>query len=246
MSIDWTYWPSSPYWNDSFADYRPPWVTPSRPTTIRWESAQTLAPTDFPVSVAMAKNYAKIDVGDDDELVEFFLGAATARVEAETSLSCLTQTWQLLLDRWPGQGRVEYWPEPSPRLGDILLPRWPVQSITSFVFTDQTGAPNTVATSVYGFDPASQPARVYLKYGQSWPSSPALAGGPAIVGTFVAGYGATASTVDYRARLAILRIFKHYYDNRDDIVVDQRIRSVEVPKGAQDLMDQLTVGAMVA
>lgn len=245
MAIDWTYWPSSGYWDNEHADWRAPWIRPARPTTIRWESQMTVPPADEPISVAIARNYSKLDTGDDDELVEFLLMAARQRVEDETALALMTQTWQLLLDRWPSQGRMEYWPEPTPRLGDMFLPRWPVQSITSIQYTDSAGNLAVVPTTVYGLDSASQPARVFLKYGQSWPASPALAGGPAVVVTFVAG-SVTLAAIDARARLAILRLYSHYYDNRTEIVVDQRIRAVSIPEGAQKLIDQLSIGAMVA
>lgn len=246
MAIDWTYWPSDPRWADNLDWGGPGWWRAPRASSVRWESLCTVPPIDEPVSVAVARNYSKIDVPDDDELIEtILLPGARQKVEEETGRAFMTQTWVMYLDRWPSQYRLEYWPEPSPRLGDIMLPRWPVQSITSIVYTDSTGTPNTVPTTVYGFDGASKPARIYLNYGQSWPASAQLQFGPSIAITLVAG-SLTKSAIDPRGPLAILRLFDHYYNNRSEVIVDQRIRAVEIPQGAQELIDLLTIGALVA
>lgn len=243
MAIDWTYWPSDPRWMQDWEG--PAWYRSPRATTMHWEAAMTVAPTDEPVTLAQAKNYIKIDTSDDDDLIEnIILPAARAKVEEATSLALMPQTWVMALDRWPSLLRKEYWPEPSPRLGDMLFPRWPVQSVV-ITYLDSAGNTNTVPSSTYRLDSTNQPARIVLRYGQSWPSSAQLEFGPSIVITGLCGSTGGQGAVDPRAKLAILRIFNHLYDNRLEVIVDQRIRAIEIPQGAQELIDQLTFGALV-
>lgn len=57
--------------------------------------------------------------------------------------------------------------------GTIELPKAPVISVESIVYFNTATSPNsqTVSTDVYGVDLGVYPSCVYLKYGQTWPTS---------------------------------------------------------------------------
>src|SRR5262245_5800563 len=149
MSIDYTYWPSDPQWSDSsFWDYRPPWVRPARPGTMRWALQQTAAPTVEPVSLSSAKSHLRVDFSDDDALIWDKLRAARDYVERLTNLCLCQQTWKLYLDYFPPADRWQSWPwrgAPS----TILIPRFPVQSVTSIQWTDLNGNVSTISSTDY-------------------------------------------------------------------------------------------------
>ena len=55
-----------------------------------------------PVTVADAKAYARVDDSADDTLIGTLITAARKRVEKETGLALMPQTWVAVFDRWPG------------------------------------------------------------------------------------------------------------------------------------------------
>jgi len=234
MSIDWTYWPSDPTWSDSsFWDYRPPWVRPARPGSMRWALQQTAAPTVEPVSLVEAKDHLRVDVTDDDAVVQNKLMAARDYVERWTGLSLCQQTWKLYLDRFPPADRWESWPwRAAPNT--VLLPRWPIQSITSIQWTDLNGNVTTISSSDYLVDVVSRPARIVPATGKSWPSTPALAAQNGVVVTFVAG-AANPGTIPPSLVQATLLILGDYYENREATVVDVRV-SAQTLKAAELLL----------
>ena len=63
-------------------------------------------------------------------------------------------------------------------------------------------------------DSKSQPGRVSLAYGKSWPAD-TLRPTNGVCITFVAGYGSAASAVPATACYAILLLMGHYYENRE-------------------------------
>lgn len=66
-------------------------------------------------------------------------------------------------------------------------------------------------------DAASEPGRVWLNYGKTWPTV-SLRPGPAITVRYVAGYGA-AVDVPMQYKQAMLLMIGHFYENREEIVI---------------------------
>lgn len=232
MSTDWTIWPSDPVWSSSAWDWQPPWVRPSRPGTMRWALQQTVAPTSEPVTLADAKAHLRVDITEDDDLIDSLIVAARDYVERRSGLSLVTQTWKLYLDRWP-RAAFEFWPWPAPG-STILLPRHPVQSVTSLQWLDAGGTTNTVAGSDYSLDVASRPARIRPVVGKSWPAT-SLAPQGGVVVAFVAGF-ASAALVPATLRQAMLLLIGTWYRSREDEQVDRQIRSIELAKGLDALL----------
>ena len=163
----------------------------------------TSAPTAYPVTVAEAKSHVRIETSDDDTLVDAMLAAATAMAEAQTGLALITQTLALHLDEWPCDGV-------------IYVPRAPLASVTSIVYRATDGTQTTLSASEYQTVTSSQPGRIAPAYGYDWP---ALRGTlDDVVITFVAGFGASGSSVPADIRHAILLIFAELYENREGFV----------------------------
>ena len=235
MTQDWTYWPSDPVWLDSgFWDWRPPWVRPARPGTMRWALQRTVEPTAEAASLSLAKRHLKIDFDDDDELIIELIRTSRDYIERSTGYAMLTQTWKLYLDRFPRENAYESWPWTAPP-GTILIPITPIQSITSLPWFDVNGGTNTVSSSDYITDFASRLPRLTLAANKSWPSTPALVPQNGVVLTFAAGH-TSAGLVPPTLRHAQLLLIGHWYANREDVVIDNRVAAVEVPRAAKDLL----------
>ena len=67
----------------------------------------------------------------------------------------MTQTLDLYLDAFPCT---------------IVLPRSPLQSITSITYVDNDGITQTLDASQYLVDTVSRPPRIVPAYGKSWPT----------------------------------------------------------------------------
>lgn len=157
-----------------------------------------IPPASEPVSVADAKLHSHIDIDADDGQVAGYLSAARQYCENRTNRALLTQTWRLALRQWPGRNYSN-----SERPGDhndgyykynhIELPRPPLQSITTFTYTDTTGVIAPMAQGYgsaignYLLDTESEPGRIYLPFSGLWPTT-ILAPGVPILITYKAGY----------------------------------------------------------
>lgn len=184
------------------------------------------APSVEPVSSTEAKLHLKIDSDTtDDNLIAYLIQAAREQVESYTNRALISQTWDLSLDEFPDNTTSDGY--------DIVLSKSPVASITSITYKDTDGASQTLASSVYGLDTYNEPNHIYLKYGQSWPSTYDETG--AITIRFTAGYGATGSTVPASIRAAMMLIIGHLYEHREDVVVG--VPAMELPKGAERLLN---------
>jgi uncharacterized phiE125 gp8 family phage protein len=143
-----------------------------------------------------------VDISTDDTLISSLIVAAREEFENQADKTLFTTTWKLVLDVWP---EAHY----------IVLPRPPLVSVTSVVYTDDEGAPTTLSTSDYLVDTNAWPGRIVLKDSASWPSVTLLESG-AIVVTYVAGYALTAS-IPQRYKQAILMLVGHWYENREAV-----------------------------
>jgi uncharacterized phiE125 gp8 family phage protein len=114
------------------------------------------APVLTPISIEDAKLERRIDDDADDVGIDRRIRGATSRVESFLGRGLLTQSWTYCQDVFAST---------------IPLPMAaPLQSVTSVKYYDVDGTQQTLSASVYGVDTESEPGRVYLKSGQSWPS----------------------------------------------------------------------------
>jgi len=160
-----------------------------------------------PATEPLTTDEARLQVSETDTAHDAALDAwiATAREHLDgpdgvLGRALITQTWELLLDRFPA-GR------------EIPLPLPPLQSVVSIKYLDAAGDEQTLARSVYGVDPSTQPGVVHLKRGQAWPAT--FDERNAVVIRFVAGYGDNAEAVPQRLRSAMKLHIGDLFANRE-------------------------------
>lgn len=159
-----------------------------------------------PVSLEEAKLSLRVDGDGDDELIEFYISAARSYIErvSRPAMVMMTQTCVYVADAFPDGDTLELRP-------------YPLQSVTSVVYTDAAGGSHTISPSDYLVDTVSQPGRIRLKATASWPGvTLAVMNGFAV--TFVAGYGGVGSSVPLELRQAILLLVAHWYENREPVL----------------------------
>ena len=131
------------------------------------------------------------------EHIADLIAAARESCEEYQNRAYLTQTWELWLDCWPPI---------------ITIPRPPLQSIESIKWYDTANVEHTIEAADYFADVNSEPGRVLMNPGKSWPSGIRPASGICI--TFKAGH-TEAAKVPRRVRQAILLLVAEWYLNRE-------------------------------
>lgn len=176
-------------------------------------------PAVEPVSLAEAKAHLRVDGPDEDGLITALIAAARQAAEAYTRRAFITQTWRLTLDKFPGKA-VPWWNGVRQGAdiaapGDfITLPRPPLRSVTSLKAYDDADNATTMAASDYYVDTDSEPGRVVLRSGKTWPAVERVANGVDIV--FTAGYGGQAVDVPQAIREGILLHIAAMFEHRGD------------------------------
>lgn len=161
------------------------------------------APTSEPVTTAEAKAHLRVDISDDDTLIASLIAAARQAFEEINGRSLFTTTWKLILDGWPsGQA--------------IVLPRPPLQSVSSIAYIDTDNSTTVWDTLNYVVEINRTPGRVYLAYNKSWPTAILRPASPITI-TYVSGW-ATVGAIPQRYKQAILLLVGHWYEHREAIV----------------------------
>lgn len=168
----------------------------------------SVAPAEEPLALEDVRDFLRVDSDDEDGVISTLIRAARMDVEAFTRRALVTQTLVLRLDAFPANNR------------DILLPRPPLQSVSSITYTAQSdGSPTTWSSALYDVStPAGEFAdfgRVRPAYGQSWPTG-VRDELEAIAITYVAGYGSGAEELDIPdgMKLAMQLMITSWYDQR--------------------------------
>jgi len=180
------------------------------------------APASEPIDLEFdAKPHLRVDFADDDFYISGLITAAREHVEkTELSSALITQTWELVLDAWPGV--------------ELRLPKPPLQSVTSIKYTDIDGNESTLAAATYLVDGDSWPGRLVLRDGQSWPSVTLREIGGVVI-RFVAGYG-DADDVPTPIRQAMQLILSDWYENRENTLIMPGVSLPQLPFAARQLL----------
>lgn len=151
-----------------------------------------------------AKAHLRVDVDDENLLIDTLRQAARELVETITQRALITQTWDLKLDDFP------WWYEP------IWVPKPPIASITSVTYVDQGGTTQTWSPTLYTTDlptgPHARAGRIDPAFQQIYPVTRFIPNSVTV--RFVAGYGA-ASDVPAGLRAAMKLLIGNWYMNRE-------------------------------
>ena len=103
-------------------------------------------------------------------------------------------------------------PDLSLRKRYIEIPTTPVQSVSAVTSFTDDDTESTFASTKYFVDTAREPARLFLRDGEAWPTGLRVANGLKIV--YVAGYGSNRTDVPEAIRVAILQYIAFNYEHR--------------------------------
>jgi uncharacterized phiE125 gp8 family phage protein len=182
------------------------------------------APGSEPVTAAELRTHLRTDSTElPDAEANALITDARTEIENMTGLAFITQSWRLSLDRWPAGGEA-WWDGVremsitelyrTSTIQSVVLPRWPLASITSITTFDENSNSTSVTTAnVFDVDIYQTPGRITLKRGQTWPV--ALRANNAIQIIYVAGY-ANAAAVPSPMKRAIKQLAAFLYSNRGD------------------------------
>ena len=180
-------------------------------------------PAVEPVAVAEAKAHMRVDGTDEDVLIGSLLLMSRLHIEAALSLALITQSWTVVLDRWPGPAGVD-------------LPLSPLQSVDAIRVKDGGGGITLVPPESYLVDLASRSPRILWNAGV--PVAPRVPANGIEIDMTV-GFGATAASVPAPLKHAILMLTAHWYEHRDP----QEIGSAgaRIPDAVSELINPFRV-----
>lgn len=161
--------------------------------------------TEEPITLAEAKTYLRVDITDDDALIDALITSAREYCESVTGRALGTEKWELALEDFPSDR--DY----------IELPRPPLQSVDSLVYRNSKGETFSIdpANVIYDYD--SEPGRIVLAYNRYWPiyiPFPARA----VSIAFTAGYSAT-NLMPVSIKQAMLLLIGQWYENREPMAI---------------------------
>lgn len=139
------------------------------------------APDALVIELAEARLHARAtDVEEEDVLFTSWIRQATERAQSITRRQLLTATCRMVLDAFP-------------RHGLLVIERVPLIAVTSIEYYDEAGALQTLSASNYVVDADSEPARVWLADGFTWPATQVRPN--AVRVNFTCGYGEDPAAV---------------------------------------------------
>lgn len=153
-------------------------------------------PAAEPLTLAEAKLFLRVEHDDDDDLIGTLVRGARGHVEAKTRRALITQTWRLVLDAWPGDGRI------APILGPLR---------------------DVVAARVFDAGNVAQPADAQAFVINSaagviaftpWAVAAPGRSSAGIELDIEAGYGNAAADVPEPLRQAVRLLLAHWYEHR--------------------------------
>lgn len=181
---------------------------------------RTVAPTAKPITLLDLGAWLRIDLPDEDTLLDQLVQSAVDYIEGPNGIgiALMPQTWELHLDGFP----------PC-----IEIPLTPVQSISSITYTDPDGNSQTLVD--YQADIYSQPARIVPAYGGCWPATRSVMN--AVTVTFTAGF----NTVPGDLKRALALLAGHWFENRTASAEQLH----EIPFGVEHILNKYRVGRIV-
>lgn len=186
---------------------------------IRVVATVTIAACSFGADVLLRSG----DVIEDD-LIMGLIKTARGLCEKITRRALATQTIEFFMDSFPEGACIE-------------LPRPPLQSIESFKYKDYSGVETVMtADEQYICDADSDPGRVALPYGVSWPSFVPYSVNSVRI-RYIAGY-TEENPIPESIKQAMLLLVGHWYNNREAVLnlSNKTTYAVEIPFSVRALL----------
>jgi hypothetical protein len=189
----------------------------------------TTEPTAEPLSLQEVKEYLRLEDASDERVVQPMITAARQFAEEHLGRSLMQQTITLYLDTaidtenplWEGMRTA---PDLNYYKNYIVLPKSPVQSVTSVKTYNDSDTATTMAASKYYVDTSREPARIVLRTGESFPTALRVANAIEVI--YVVGY-ASAYAIPEPIRLGLFQHIAHMYEHRGDM--GEYLQAREIP-----------------
>lgn len=177
-----------------------------------------------PVTLDELYERSHLSRDDEDATMSLFISAARQAAETRQRRSYIAQVWEMVFDRWPEM--------------PLDLPRPPLIELLSIKYRDVNNTETVLYDSItpaatngdFIIDTASQPGRIALASGVSWPGVELLPIGGLRI-RYRTGYGETAENIPDTVKAAIIWYCTYASDNRSG-------EAPEPPKVFYDLLDQ--------
>ena len=174
---------------------------------MNWAIHRVSGPSAEVLTTTDAKKHLHVEHSDEDAYIGGLCKAARELLEVNCNRSFTRQTWDYFQDEFP-DGRQP-----------IYLPRGPVISVTSVKYTTLTSTTaQTLSATTYITDRKTEPARIALRDGETWPTN-LLQDVNGVQVRFVAGLatstGSTATGVPAAANLAAKLLVGQWYTDRE-------------------------------
>lgn len=177
-----------------------------------------------PLALAEAKAFLRVDISDDDDLITALITAARSAVEARTRRALITQTWRLVRDAWPDDGRIRVTPAP-------------LQALVAARVYDVDGTAQAIDSEAFVADTAGSELS-FMAWSLPAPGREAAG----IELDLRVGYGDAAANVPEPLRLAMRLLIAHWYENRG--VVALNVTAAQLPAGVAALIAPYRVLAL--
>lgn len=174
------------------------------------------APASEPLSLSEAKNYLRVAHDTDDALIGSMISAARVQVESRTRRALITQTWRIVLDRWPVSAT-------------IVSPVSPLREIAGVRVRDAAGEAQELDADIFFANTASSPGLIAFDAGRVTHPSAALAG---IEIDIEAGYGAASDVpapLVQAIRLLLARAYEYRGQGEKDDAMPSGIAELIAP-----------------
>lgn len=139
-------------------------------------------PTAHPLHLSVVKRHLRVDLADDDDLIDIYLAEAVNGAFIETQRQLVAARFQYVLDEFPECA--------------IELPVAPLLEVASVQYTALDGSTKTVSPSTYVVNEPGDRGVVVPVFGNVWPISQPQSG--SVVINFSAGY-VSPFVVDFTA-----------------------------------------------
>lgn len=171
-------------------------------------------PAGEPLSLLEAKNYLRVDHEADDALIASMIAASRVQVEMRTRRALMTQTWRIVLDRWPASGK-------------IVSPVSPLREVIAARVRNASGEELTLDPDIFMPNTARSPALISFDATRVTHTEQMSSG---IEIDIEAGYGA-ANVVPSPLLQAIRLLLARAYEYRGE-----GDRNTPLPEGIADLI----------
>lgn len=160
----------------------------------------TTQPTLEPVTLQEVKDWSRIAHNFEDGEIAALIKGLRRDAERWTGRQFFTATLTAKLDEFPDGN------------DPIILDFPPLQSVTSLQYVDEDGVTQTMAAADYVVDTASEPGKIDLAYGESWPTPRDEPNAITIV--FIAGWS-TIEAIPDQIKLYLRMACRWMLNNRE-------------------------------